>query len=277
MKHRLVDMIDQATVVDLAAKEAPFRNHLGGSIIGRKCDREIWYTFRWAKRPSFNGRMLRLFARGHREEFLFISYLTRVGIAVEDRDPSTGKQWRIVDVDGHFGGSLDGIATQVPDLPADEPVLLEFKTHNTKSFVNLVAEGVEKAKPEHHKQMQIYMHKRGLKHALYFAVNKNDDDLHIELVDYDPSIGPELIERARNIIRSAKPPNRIAKHPSWFECKFCDYQRICHFGEPMDKSCRSCSNSEPAKDGRWRCKLWDALIPSDVIPIGCDSYKTITD
>lgn len=276
MKHTLINLIDEATVADLAKKEAPFRNHLGGSIIGRPCDREIWYSFRWAKKPGHDGRILRLFARGQREEFLFISYLTRVGVAVQDVDPSTGKQWRIIDVEGHFGGSLDGIARGVPGLP-DEDILLEFKTHNTKSFCNLVTVGVKEAKLEHWKQMQIYMHKRQLRFGLYFAVNKNDDDLHAEIVDYDPTVGPELIERARRIIYSKQPPDRIAKHPSWFECKFCEYQKICHFGEPMLKNCRTCSNSEPVADGQWRCKLWDAIIPGDVIPIGCDSHKMIND
>src|SRR5690606_10943785 len=105
------------------------------------------------------------------------------------------RQWRILDCNGHFGGSLDGIAdasfdvtTNTVDsdappklgatpriertIPAGEEFLLEFKTHNTKSFVNLVNIGVREAKPEHWSQMQVYMHKRGLKHALYMAVNK---------------------------------------------------------------------------------------------------------
>jgi hypothetical protein len=43
------------------------REHLGGSQIGRECDRALWYGFRWATAPDFDGRLLRLFDTGHRE------------------------------------------------------------------------------------------------------------------------------------------------------------------------------------------------------------------
>src|SRR5690606_7898622 len=102
-------------------------------------------------------------------------------------------------------------------IPAGEEFLLEFKTHNTKSFVNLVNIGVREAKPEHWSQMQVYMHKRGLKHALYMAVNKNDDDLYCEIVPIDPAQGPKLIAKADEVISSRQPPARIGNNPSWFD------------------------------------------------------------
>ena len=59
-----------------------FRSHLGASMIGRECSRELWYSFRWVKPSSFNGRMLRLFNRGHREEERFIEWLEGIGAKV---------------------------------------------------------------------------------------------------------------------------------------------------------------------------------------------------
>lgn len=317
--------------------EPPFRAHLGGSMIGRACDREIWYGFRWAKRPTFPGRILRLFGRGHLEEFRFVQYLARIGIEVRGyseqlfyhpesgnyvtqpwRDSSTPpadpeieatcidvtddgthveraaeqgvklSQWRIKNVDGHFGGSLDGIARAKFDIfdpnnsrtiPAGEDFLTEFKTHNVKSFVKLTTDFVKEAKYEHWCQMQIYMHERGLKWALYLAVNKNDDDLHFEVVEY---IGPQaaaLLEKARTIIHSRTVPNRLpgARHASWHECKFCSFKDICHYGAATEKNCRTCISSVPVEDGKWRCTRWDAIIPSDAMLVGCDNYKMITD
>ena len=35
--------------------------HLGASIIGKDCERALWYDFRWVTRWAFTGRMLRLF------------------------------------------------------------------------------------------------------------------------------------------------------------------------------------------------------------------------
>ena len=319
--HVIVQLIDAAIEED-ASKEKPFRDHLGGSMIGEECERKLVYSFRWAKAPAFKGRMLRLFERGHKEEFRFVSYLRRIGAEVQEfserlmyhaesdsyvtlpydndneevnpelddvsdqddhiqRAISRGverKQWRILDVDGHFGGSLDGKAFNIPGMKdLAEKVLNEFKTHNTKSFVELVKSGVQVAKPMHYAQMQIYMHKMGLKLGLYMAVNKNDDDLYCEWVTADPMMGVQLLEKAERVIHAKVLPKRIATHASWMACKWCDYKDICHHGEPMLKNCRSCIHGTPVAEGKWECALWKSLIPVDVIPVGCDSYKPITD
>lgn len=341
-KHVLVDMIDTAFVEQHPERDTPFRNHLGGSMIGKTCERELYYSFRWFKRPTFKGRMLRLFDRGHKEEFRFVAFLRSIGIRVRefsealwfntstneymlrewDADDSGGtgawedvtgleahmanaarvgikpKQWRISDVDNHFGGSLDGIASAPFDIPimrheegrglvdtgevipAGEQFLNEFKTHNTKSFVQLEANGVKGAKPIHWDQMQIYMHKRGLRFAVYVAVNKNDDDLYIETVEYaGAEVCLPLIEKARRVIYATHVPQRVGKHASWHECKWCDFKDICHYGDQalLDRNCRTCVNSQPVDGGQWRCKLWDAIIPVDAMLNGCKSHKIITD
>lgn len=42
------------------SKQDWMRPHLGASVIGKQCMREIWYGFRWSKKTNFSGRMLRL-------------------------------------------------------------------------------------------------------------------------------------------------------------------------------------------------------------------------
>ncbi|QIG73303.1 putative exonuclease RecB type protein [Rhizobium phage RHph_N17] len=339
LKHVIVEKIDAAYKAK-EAEEPPFRNHLGGSMIGKTCERELMYSFRWSVRPKFDGRMLRLFERGHKEEFRFVNFLRMIGMNVreysealwyhpesdsyvtypwdyegeisEALDEVTDdefhrgraklqgvelKQWRISDVEGHFGGSLDGIADAPFDIPVDvgvsieallsstsnkfipmgEEFLLEFKTHNTKSFCKLVEERVKVAKPVHWAQMQIYMHKKGLRFAVYVAVNKNDDDLWIEVVEYDPAEGPKLLARAERVIHAKTLPARVGKHPSWHECKFCDYSKQCHYSAPLEKNCRNCKFAEPVPGGEWRCNQWNAIIPVAAILNGCDSYSVITD
>ena len=76
-------------LIDLAhenASEKP-RGHLGCSILGHPCDRYIWLQFRYAVIEKFNGRMLRLFRRGHKEEESVVSDLRRIGIDIQ----ATGK------------------------------------------------------------------------------------------------------------------------------------------------------------------------------------------
>jgi hypothetical protein len=62
------------------------RNHLGASLIGNECKRYLWYVFRWCFKENFDGRIYRLFNRGHREEERFINYLEGIGCKVYSDD-----------------------------------------------------------------------------------------------------------------------------------------------------------------------------------------------
>lgn len=310
------------------------RNHLGASLIGRKCRRELWYSFRWATDTKHKGRMLRLFNRGHREEDRFVDWLRQVGVehypfaphdyvlayhpesecyikmsvqewhnrpmtGLDQLDDVTGmvphehaarlrgieipepKQIRIRDVDGHFGGSGDGVGRYFPEvhqllgLPYDEWGLTEFKTHGQKSFEKLLAEKVRSAKPEHWAQMQTYMHKLNLKFALYMAICKNTDRLYCEYVLAEPLAGQTFINKAVEIVHSTVPPKKIGQTEAWFECKFCDHIGTCHRGEAMAKSCRTCTHVAPVQDGRWYCGKWGQLVPKEAERAGCANWVEI--
>lgn len=315
------------------------RNHLGGSLIGRECERELWYSFRWANIVKHNGRTLRLFARGHREEYRFVNYLEDIGCEVRafsERlvyhpesddyilldweqefagldDVSNSEehiaaaqlrglklgQFRIKDAEGHFGGSLDGKVRGVPAIekygPFDHTTwgLTEFKTHGEKSFAKLTGTRkwdfqkadfkrtggvpIREAKPEHWHQMQTYMHKAGLPFAVYMAVNKDTDELYVEIVLYDAFAGSANIAKARDIIRSPKAPRRINESPSFFKCKFCDFHGQCHKAEPLAVSCRTCQYARPENDGEWYCGMFSETVPNDFTRVGCPKHKPVTD
>ena len=192
------------------------------------------------------------------------------------------RQFSWVSIDGHHKGNLDGRARHVPGqighgVAWDDWLLLEFKTHNTKSFVNLQNEGVYKAKRDHWVQMQRYMEKRDMRLALYGAANKNDDDLYFEFVARDDTQAHVLDMRARVAIYSTQPPRRISNSASWHECKWCDFKRICHYGEPMAKNCRTCVDSVPVTDGNWHCNRWNRTIPHAAEKDGCAMWKQRTD
>ena len=221
-----------------STKEDLWRDHLGASLIGRECGRELWYSFHWATEKRFDGRMLRLFNRGHLEEPRFIALLTMIGCQIWQVD-GNGKQFRISDHNGHFGGSMDGVIQGLPDIP-DQPVLGEFKTHNAKSFEKLVSEGVLKAKWEHFVQMQLYMGKNSLAWAAYCATNKDTDAIHIELVQFDQLQYQRYLDRAGMLIAATSPPPKINESPGWFKCKFCDQKEVCHNGAPLARNCRTC-------------------------------------
>jgi hypothetical protein len=253
-------------------KDEGFRSHLGASLIGGVCDRKLWYGFRWASKPNFDGRILRLFNRGHLEEGRFIAMLLTINVQFWQQD-TNGNQFRVSDAGGHFGGSTDGVALGIPDLDPTMPCLTEFKTHNDSSFKKLKKEGVQATKFEHYVQMQIYMKKLGLTVALYLAVNKNDDEVYGELVYLDNIIADRFINRGITLVFLPEAPAKINTSPGWFDCKFCDHRNVCHLSGDVEKNCRTCDASEPCGDGSWLCKAYGHAIPKEVQLTGCSTWE----
>jgi hypothetical protein len=247
-----------------------FRNHLGASLIGRKCAREIWYGFRWTKRPRFDGRMIRLFNRGHLEEARFIAMLLTIGVNVIQQD-ANGKQYKVSYFGGLFGGSGDGIGYGVPDFPPGTYCLLEFKTYSKKTFDDLIKKGVREYKPEHYSQMQVYLRGMGLGVALYAAVCKDDDRLHLELIHLDPAQGEAMVQRAYNIITIQRAPQRINESAGWYECRFCDYKDICRDPMPtVERNCRTCHHVRiNTESGTWACGQTGEVLTKEKQLEGC--------
>jgi hypothetical protein len=253
--------------------ENGFRPHLGASAIGKKCERALWYSFRWARVASFDARVLRLFARGQREEDPFAALLRTAGITIHQVEQGTGQQFRFSDCGGHFGGSMDGACVGVPDAPKTWHVW-ECKTASKKMFDDLVSKGVKESKPEHWSQMQCYMHWTGMERALYTSVCKDDDRLHLERVEYDASAATKLVEKAQRIIDAPEPPERIGD-ASWYECKFCDFHSVCHGTEAPAVNCRTCAHSTPERDGTWSCAGTGNALNVQEQNAGCIEHRYI--
>lgn len=258
-----------------ADAEDGFRPHLGASEIGRDCRRALWYGFRWAARAAFTGRMLRLFETGQREEARLVANLRRIGATVLDLDPETGRQWRVSAHGAHFGGALDAIALGLPEAPRTWHVV-EFKTHAAKSFASLKKDGVRTAKPEHFAQMQIYMHLTGLARALYMAVCKDTDDIHVERVPADKEVAQGLLDKARFVIDAARPPVRISDDPTWFQCRLCRFHALCHEGAAAERNCRTCLHSTPIEGG-WHCERHGQPLSVARQKQGCADHLYIPD
>jgi len=196
-------------------------------------------------------------------------------VQVHETDPE-GKQWRVSDIGGHFGGSMDAAVLGLPEAPKTWHVA-EFKTHSDKSFNDLLKKRVEKSKPQHYAQMQMYMGLTGMDRAVYMAVNKNTDELYVERVEFDPVAYAKLLAKAERVITAAEPPVKCSNDPSWWTCKLCDFHDHCHGGTAPAVNCRTCVHSTPEMDGegKWTCQH----IPSEIgligQRIGCDSHRYI--
>lgn len=249
----------------------PVRGYLGASIIGHPCSRYLWYTFRHCCKLKFDGRMRRLLETGDLAETRFVQNLRDIGCEVHNADKN-GEQFEVKALHGHLSGHMDGCAYNIPEAPRTWHVL-EFKTHNAKSFANLERQGAQKAKPQHYAQIQTYMHLTGMTRALYLAVNKDNDNLYSERIHYDAEYASQLMDKAEKIITATIPPERIGSRPDSYHCKWCDAQSLC-WGVDHKKdilrvvpecsalpipilSCRQCCYAEPIMSGRygqWTCR-----------------------
>lgn len=261
-EHNIQALIDKQHEI---RTEVP-RPHMGCSALGHVCDRWLWLSFRWAVQPSFPGRILRLFRRGQNEEATIISDLRSIGMDVR------GAQNR-VDFGSHVSGSLDAIIEKgVPESPKKRHVA-EFKTHSLKSFNAVEKDGVEKSKPEHFVQMQLYMHGTKIDRALYVAVCKDDDRIYTERVRYDADVAKKAIARGHRLTLEDRMPPPISTDPSWYQCKFCDAHEFCHETKiTKHVNCRTCAMATPLSDSTWHCAKWDDVIPLEAQRTGCEGH-----
>lgn len=209
------------------------------------------------------------------KQWNFAEDLGDVGVG---EDPRSGEPHT---VRGHFSGSGDGQVSQAvakwfPEIEGLGWGLFENKTHKQSYFAGLVRKGMVQDKPSHHMQMQMYMHELGLKWGLYVAVNKDTDEIYVEVVHYKPEVARPLVIRARQIITMREAPPRMTQDPSFFECRFCHHRELCHYDGGPDKNCRSCVFAQAMTGKRWRCNKFDQIIPKDFIPQGCDQWESIS-
>jgi len=243
-----------------AANTDPFRDHLGASLIGTECERSLWYTFRFATKPKFPGRVLRLFQTGFKEEARIIDDLRSIGIIVYDTNPDTGKQIQYSSFGNHFAGSLDGIALGFVEAPATWHVL-EIKSSNARSFKDMKAKGVAVAKPLHYAQMQTYMFWAGLDRAMYIVVNKDTDELYQERVYFDKAYADRLEAKAYRVIFANEPSYMVSDSDKDMRCRFCQHIELCRGRCLAEVNCRTCAFADVIEDGKWKCARTGKEIP----------------
>ena len=232
------------------------RAHLGASVIGRECPRSVALSYRKASPDAaVDGRMVRLFNRGHMEEARLAACLQVAGFQLKLISKDGGQ---ISYKTGDLQGSVDGVIR----LQDGSLAVLEFKTMNRRTWDKLEKDG--QIKPEHLVQMQCGMHGLGLKRAMYLASCKDTDAIQVYLVDYDgePTVPLNL---ATDITHGLIPP-KLADTD--FRCKFCDHKALCHGGGTPLASCRTCVHASFGGNGVVTCGIGRGG------PL-CDNYSTI--
>ena len=242
------------------------RSYLGYSELGGKCKRAIWYNFRWFKLRKTSARMLRLFKRGDWEEGRIVNDLEKIGIEFY------GSQKVVKGLAGHIFGHIDGLLEKVPDLE-NEIILAEFKTANQKNFDKFKKDGVLKTNPTYYYQAQSYMGKLKLNKCLFCLTNKNTEERWFDIIDFDVEAFEYIEKVAYDILVAEYPPPKISESPSWYECKYCHFNDVCHFNGEVLKSCRSCKKVCLENEGKWICSLDNKCLSIDDQKKACDQYQ----
>lgn len=251
--------------------------------MGDECERKLWLGFRWAHEPeSLDGKKIRLFDTGHREEARLLEDLKRAGITVTQGEDDG--QIKVRALGGHLRGKLDGEATGVPEAPKAEHVV-ECKTANDKTFKQIavgvtsrkdgsVSKGVKAQKPSHYAQVQTYMHLRGKKRCLYLLVSKNTDEIYVERIEYDAAYALALMAKAERVISANRAPSKISDDPSKYPCIMCPAASVCH-GEAFGRNnCRTCIHATPHMNGDagWNCERFGKNLSIDEQRAGCPAH-----
>ena len=261
------------------------RPYLGASIMGDPCPRKLWYGFRWYARPTFFAKTLRAFEDGHRTEDLMAERLRLVlGSQLETHDPVTGKQFGFVACDGHVRGHCDGlIQGGLKEAPQTAHVW-EHKATNESKFKKLeklIAQHGEKAAlvewdEIYHGQAQVYMMMFGMtRHYLTVTTPGGRDHISVR-TELNKKFAESLMKRAQGIIASDKPPPRMNEDPTFYLCKWCDYQQHCHYDAAPDITCRSCSHSYAAESGKWYCDQKEEYLDRTAQEMACHDHDVIS-
>lgn len=217
--------------------QAP-REYLGASRLGEECERKLGYEyFHQPKDPdrNFKGSTLRIFDRGHDAETRMATYLRSAGFTVLTEKPHGGQfgfatGWSEDLGINRIAGHCDGVITAGPPLMA-YPALWEMKALGDKGWKDTVKKGVKLSKPVYYAQMQLYMAYLGLTEhpGLFTALNGNDGRIYAELVPFDAAAAQAASDRGARVVSalSADELPRVAKEPTDFRCKWCDYASSC--------------------------------------------------
>jgi len=252
-------------MIDSPVIKQDLRPYLGASGLGHKCERYLWYTFRWCYKSEISSRLNRLFTRGHLEEPKIIAELNKIGII------TYGDQKGFTAGHGHIKGHCDGFALRVPEAPKTEH-LLEFKTVASKSFAKLKKDGLKLYSDNYWAQVHIYMGEFKVTRCLHISVNKDNDDMYIERIYYDEKFHKELMKKGNRILFSECPPEKRFS-PTWYECRWCNAKDICHGKGKIHKTCRTCAHCSMLNEGKWGCILHDLTLATDQQRLACNKYE----
>lgn len=214
------------------SQEVP-RQYLGASRLGVACTRALQYEF--AKAPvdygrEVEGRLLRIFERGHRMEDAMVGWLRAAGFDLRTRK-ANGEQFGFSVADGRVQGHVDGVIVAGPE-GFRYPCLWEMKCLGNKSWRELEKHRLAVAKPIYAAQVATYQAYLELHEhpALFTALNADSMEIYAEWVPFDAALAQRMSDRAATIITATAAGELLPRaftESTHFECRMCSWQDRC--------------------------------------------------
>ena len=210
-----IDALKQQLVRDNPPTQ---RVYLGGSVIGRECERQLWFDFRWVLQNHFDAATLARFADGHASEAVVGERLKAIPEITLWTETENGDQYGFKELGGHLRGHLDGVIKGLLQAPKS-PHVFEHKCVNERKWRSL-----EKKKAEHGEknaleqwdgvyfaQAQIYMGQAKLNHHYLTVATPGSREITSCRTDFQPLAYKRLLAKAKRIVFSPIPLEPISK------------------------------------------------------------------
>ena len=209
------------------------RHYLGASRLGVACERALQYEF--AQAPvdygrDVQGRILRIFERGHVNEECMVRWLRDAGFDLRTHK-ADGEQFGFSVADGRLQGHSDGVFVGGPEGFA-YPALWENKCLGSKSWRDLEKNRLAISKPVYAAQVALYQAYLELHEhpAIFTAVNADTMEIYVELVPFDAALAQRMSDRAVKVIKATEAAELLPRafaDQTHFECRMCAWQDRC--------------------------------------------------
>ena len=251
-------------VIQNEESKKEFYRWLGASLIGSECTRHIALTFCCAYNNNFSARILRVFENGHQAEQRIGADIKLTGAKIIDEQLEIDAP----NCNGHAGSTLDGVI----EFANGEQMILEYKTAKSVSFKKYVKDPIKISNPRYYAQVQVNMALRKLKKAMWICENKDTNELHIEYIDYNEEDALYYLNLMKKFIVDGFTGDKISDNPDYFQCRWCAANSICHGKAVPRMHCLTCCHATPIAGGKFKCMRYNAEMPDEQLPKGCDEH-----
>ena len=213
----LKELIDQFYLDRKKDKE---QEHFYISEAG-KCPRQIFFKFKNAPRKEMEANILRLFDHGdHMHQLIMKPLLSTREVRVVTAEVDIPPQELV-------RGRADAVISDGKEL-----YVLDIKSMNSMVFKNLT-----EPKEENINQIQLYLHYFKIPKGIILYVDKDKLDLKEFAVNYNKTLVEKILKDLtclKKQIDSNTIPSRIPDYPDNWQCRYCQFKKICGMADEKD-------------------------------------------